>query len=480
MILKRFFDEKLAQASYLVGCGATGQALVVDPNRRAEQFLETAAREGLSITHVTETHIHADFVSGSRELAARSGARLHLSDEGGEGWRYAFAAEAGATLLKEGSSFQVGNIRIDVLHTPGHTPEHLTFLVTDGAAADRPMGAFTGDFVFVGDVGRPDLLERAAGQEGTMRDAARGLHRSLQRFQRLPDYLQLWPAHGAGSACGKALGAVPQTTLGYEKLFNWAFAAKDEDAFVEQVLRGQPDPPRYFAEMKRVNRDGPVVRGAYRRPTRLAPERITALVDDGALVIDARPAAMHAARRVPGTINIPLNRTFPTWAGWLVPYDRDFHLLVDGDEAGSIDEAARDLSGIGLDRLAGWFGPDAVEAWTAAGRRLETVPQLAPAELAARLRTGDVAVIDVRGREEWESGHIREARHIPLGRLLERLAEVPLDRPLVVHCQSGARSAIAASLLKARGNLEVANVAGGFAGWQAAGQAVAREKPCAA
>jgi hydroxyacylglutathione hydrolase len=476
MILQRFFDPKLAHASYLVGCGATGQALVLDPGRHVEPYLEAAAREGLRITHVTETHIHADFVSGSRELAARCGAVPHLSAEGGDDWRYAFAAADRVTLLQEGSSFRVGNISFDVLHTPGHTPEHLTFLVTDGAAADRPMGAFTGDFVFVGDVGRPDLLERAAGQEGTMRAAARLLHRSLQRFKQLPDYLQIWPAHGAGSACGKALGAVPQSTLGYERLFNWAFAVDDEDTFVEQVLHGQPDPPRYFAEMKRVNRDGPKVRGAYRRPERLPAQRITALVENGAVVVDARAAAQHAARRVPGTLNIPLTRTFSTWAGWLLPYDRDILLLVDDEDPDSIDEATHDLSGIGLDRLAGWVGTDAVEAWTATGRRLETVPQMAPAALAARLRAGDVAVIDVRARDEWEAGHIREAWHIPLGHLPERLAEVPLDLALVVHCQSGARSAIAASVLKASGRLEVSNVAGGFAAWQADGQEVVRER----
>ncbi|HLL45111.1 MAG TPA: MBL fold metallo-hydrolase, partial [Longimicrobiaceae bacterium] len=229
MILRRLYDDKLAQASYLVGCAATGEALVVDPNRDVEQYVEAARGEGLRVMHVTETHIHADFVSGSRELARRSGAQLFLSGEGGEDWRYAFAEEAGATLLRDGDSFRVGNVRVEVLHTPGHTPEHLAFVVTDTAGADRPMGVLSGDFVFVGDVGRPDLLERAARHEGTMEAGARTLFRSLQRFKALlPDWVQLWPGHGAGSACGKALGAVPQSTLGYEKLFNWGLAAADE------------------------------------------------------------------------------------------------------------------------------------------------------------------------------------------------------------------------------------------------------------
>jgi hydroxyacylglutathione hydrolase len=211
MILKRFYDEKLAQASYLLGCGATGEALVVDPNRDVQQYIDAAAAEDLRLTHVTETHIHADFVSGTNELAARTGARAYLSDEGGRDWSYAFAGAIDAVLLRDGHEFRVGNIRVRVMHTPGHTPEHLSFVVTDTAGADQPMGVFTGDFVFVGDVGRPDLLEKAAGVTGTMEAGARQLFDSIQRIRTLPDFVQLWPGHGAGSACGKSLGAVPST-----------------------------------------------------------------------------------------------------------------------------------------------------------------------------------------------------------------------------------------------------------------------------
>src|SRR5687768_9044585 len=262
MFLQRFYDDQLAQASYLLGCAATGEALVIDPSRDVAQYVETAKREGLRVTHVTETHIHADFVSGARELAAATGAQLLLSAEGGAEWQYAYAAGDGATLLRDGDVIRVGNVRVEAMHTPGHTPEHLSFVVTDTAGADRPMGVFTGDFVFVGDVGRPDLLERAAGYEGTMVEGARVLFRSLRRFkERLPDFVQIWPGHGAGSACGKALGAVPQSTLGYERLFNWGLAAEDEGEFVRAVLAGQPEPPKYFAEMKRINREGPRLLG---------------------------------------------------------------------------------------------------------------------------------------------------------------------------------------------------------------------------
>src|SRR5215210_473366 len=223
MIFKRFYEPKLSQASYLLGCPASREALVVDPNRDLEQYLQAADVEGLRITHVTETHIHADFVSGARELAHRAGARLYLSDVGGNDWSYQYAVESKAVLVKDGSEFKVGAVEIRVLHVPGHTPEHLAFLVTDAETASEPMGALTGDFIFVGDVGRPDLLERAAQAKGTMEASARQLFRSLQRFRGFPDYLQIWPGHGAGSACGKALGAVPQSTLGYEKRFSWAF-----------------------------------------------------------------------------------------------------------------------------------------------------------------------------------------------------------------------------------------------------------------
>ncbi|HEX7241041.1 MAG TPA: MBL fold metallo-hydrolase [Longimicrobiaceae bacterium] len=474
MILKRFYDEKLAQASYLIGCAATGDALVVDPNRDVDPYVRAAEAEGVRITHVTETHIHADFVSGARELAERTGARLHLSDEGGESWKYAFSGEYDAVLLRDGDTFSVGNVRIEVLHTPGHTPEHLSFLVTDTAGADRPIGMLTGDFVFVGDVGRPDLLEKAAGAKGTMEAGARTLFRSLQRFKAQPDYLQVWPGHGAGSACGKGLSAIPQSTVGYERMFNWGLSIQDEDEFVRAVLAGQPEPPRYFAEMKRINREGPPVLGGFERPRRLPGASLEQVLEEGAPVVDTRPAAEFAAGHVPGTISIPLNRSFTTWAGWLVPYDRDFYLVLNDSSPASVDEAVRDLAMIGLDRVAGYFATGAVGAWAAGGRALQTVPQITVPELAERLRDGSVAVLDVRGAAEWEAGHLPGVENIPVGYLTDHLEEIPRDRPLVVHCQGGARSAIAASVLQARGFRDVINLAGGYADWEAGGNPVER------
>lgn len=465
MLLKRFYDEGLAQASYLIGCHATGDAIVVDPNRDVAQYVEAAAREGLAIRHVTETHIHADFVSGARELAARTGATLYLSAEGGADWQYAWATAAGARLVRDGDTIRVGNVVLTVRHTPGHTPEHVIFEVLDSAGATEPMGVLTGDFVFVGDVGRPDLLEKAAHVANTMEAGAKDLYASLQRFKTLPDWVQIWPGHGAGSACGKALGAVPTSTVGYERRFNWGLADISEAAFVAAVLEGQPEPPVYFAEMKRINRDGPrllsVDGGPLPLPRTLPSAEVKALLSSGALVVDTREASAFAAGHLPGTLSIPLNKSFSTWAGWLVPYDRPFYLLAD---AATVPTALRELRMIGLDEVAGIVDSSALSGWTASGASLVSVPQLAPAGLSAALASG-VTLVDVRGRTEWESGHIPGAVHVPLGELRRRVSELPAGRPVVVQCQGGARSAIAASVLQAAGIPEVTNLSGGYAAW---------------
>jgi hydroxyacylglutathione hydrolase len=462
MIFKRFFDPKLAQASYLLGCPSSKEALIIDPNRSIDQYLRGAAEENLRIAHVTETHIHADFVSGARELAQRTGARLYLSGAGGRDWQYEYGKGAGATLLQDGSGFAFGEVRLQVLHTPGHTPEHLTFLVTDSAAASEPMGAFTGDFLFVGDVGRPDLLERAARVRGAMEEGARQLFRSLQSFRDLPEYLQVWPGHGAGSACGKALGAVPQSTLGYEKRFNWAFGISAEAEFVRAVLAGQPEPPRYFAEMKRINRSGPPVLGERSRPVRLTPEMLAADLAAGGPIVDTRDAMEFGRRSIPGTINIPANRSFPTWAGSLLPYDRDFRLIAADHR---VDELVRDLAGIGLDRMVGYWSPDVVDDFESRGK-LQVIPRISLADVANG-RKNDL-IVDVRGEGEWNAGHIPNSLNLPLAELDQRLDEIPRS-PLIVHCQSGSRAAIAASLLRARGFGEVQLFTGGLAEWRAAG-----------
>ena len=468
MLLKRIYDDHLAQASYLLGCQATGEALVIDPNRDIEQYLAMARDERLRITHVTETHIHADFASGSRELASRSGARLLLSDCGDADWKYRFAGEADTQPLRDGDTFMVGNLAVDVVHTPGHTPEHVVFVVTDTPAADRAIGAFTGDFIFVGDVGRPDLLERAAGVRGSMEAGARTLFASLQRFKQQPDHLQLWPGHGAGSACGKALGAMPSSTLGYERIANWALRTESEEEFVAEVLAGQPAPPRYFARMKRINRDGVPALGMLPSPVRLARDDAQGAVARGASLLDIRAAAAYAEHHVAGAINVPLNRSFVNWAGAVLDYDRDTILIAGDDGADAARAAARDLVMIGFDRVAGWIDSEAAaHLGNAPARGLlhVTVDEVAPQAAA-----GAVTIVDVRNPSEWEQGHLPGAVHIPLGELADRLAEVPRGKPIVMQCQGGSRSAIAASVLDASGIPDVANLTGGYAAWERAGK----------
>ncbi len=474
MILKRFYDDELAQASYLIGCSATSNAIVIDANRDVEQYVAAAKAERLRITHVTETHIHADFVSGTRELAARTRAKMYLSAEGGPDWQYGYADDPNVQLVRDGDRIKVGNVVAQVVHTPGHTPEHIMFLITDGAAADRPIAAVTGDFVFVGDVGRPDLLEKAANVKGTMVEGARQLFRSLQAFKTLPDYLQIWPGHGAGSACGKGLSAIPHSTVGYERLFNWAFVPTREDEFLAAVLAGQPEPPKYFAEMKRMNRAGPPLLGGFKRPPLLDPVELPRVLERKQIVIDARMAHHFAAKHVPGTISIPRDRSFNTWAGWLVPFDQDFYLIIDTQRANAIDDAVRSLAMIGLDRMGGYFDATVLDAWTQNGGTLEKLPQMNARELAERLERGEVDVIDVRGASEWDAGHLPGIPNIPLGYLTDRIDEVPSDKPLVVQCQSGNRSGIGASLLLARGRRDVYNLSGGILEWIRNGSPVER------
>lgn len=472
MIFRRIFDPKLAQTSYLIGCSSIREAIVVDPNREAGRYLAAATEDGLRITHVTETHIHADFVSGARELTHRTGALLHLSGAGGSEWGYRYPSEVSWSPLTDGSCIRVGRVQLQAMHLPGHTPEHLAFLVTDTARAAEPMGVLTGDFLFVGDVGRPDLLERAVQALGTMERSARELFQSLQKFAGLPDYVQIWPGHGAGSACGKSLSPMPQSTLGYEKRFNWAFGIRDEAEFVRAVLAGQPDPPRYFARMKRINQTGPKLLGEVTAPPRLNLGDLRRLLDTGAVVVDTRPADEFGRAAVPGTINLPADRSFTTWAGSLLPDDVDIYLVAD-DRSSLPEQLARDLAGIGLDRVAGYFPPGVVEAWKASGKQLQIVPAVSLEEFARDHAEDGTVVLDVRREGEWRAGHVPGSLNVPLGELQERLAQIPRDAMLMVHCQTGSRAAIGVSILLARGFPNVRLLSGGFASWRAAGQVVA-------
>jgi hydroxyacylglutathione hydrolase len=439
MIIRNFFEPKLAQASYLVGCAKTGEAIVIDPLRDIAQYLEMAAAEGLRITHITETHIHADYLSGTRELAAATGAKVYLSDEGGSDWTYEFSTDPNVSLMKDGFVIRVGNLSLKAVHTPGHTPEHMSFLLTDHPASEEPHSFFTGDFIFAGDVGRPDLLERAASFQGTMEKGARVLFQSIQATAALPDSLLIWPAHGAGSACGKSLGGSPVTSLGYERKANWAFQIKSEEAFVEAVLAGQPEPPFYFKEMKMRNKKGPVVLGAMPRVSRVS----AAGTKD---VVDVRSGSAIRLGYVAGSLAIPSNKGLTNWAGWLLKYDEPVVVIAESQE--QADQAARDMATIGLDVVSGWMpAPGSGEPFI---------------ETSCAQVSGEEYVLDVRGINEWNAAHMKNAHHIPLGYLSARLDEVPKDSRVVVHCAGGNRSPIAVSILRRAGFSNVAEIPGGL------------------
>lgn len=470
MLLRLIYDDRLAQGAYLIGCQRTGEAIIIDPERDVDRYVDAARREGLKITAVAETHIHADFLSGARELAERTGARVYVSGEGGPDWMYQWLDKrsgGGAynhQAVKDGDVFRVGGIEFAVMHTPGHTPEHVCYVVTDrGGGAAEPMGILSGDFVFVGDLGRPDLLETAAGLAGTADAGARQLYASVQRFLKLPDYLQVWPAHGAGSACGKALGAVPQTTVGYERRFNPAIgAAASEGEFIDFILSGQPEPPMYFARMKRLNRDGPAVLGAL-TIRGIAPQELRSVDGRKAAIVDTRPWGAFKAGHVPGALLAPLDGMFVNVTGSFVNEDEPIYLIVEPARA---DEAVRALLRIGLDKIEGVVDPSALEQYERAGGKLIPTPEVAVDEGAARIAEG-AFVLDVRAGSEFSQGHIPGALNAPYTRLASRLGEIPRDRRILVNCKSGARSARACAYLQ-RAGYDVTNLAGGYMAWEQA------------
>lgn len=469
MLFRMIYDPKLAQAAYLIGCQRTGEAIIFDPERDVDRYIAAAHREGLRIVATAETHIHADFLSGSRELGER-GAMVYVSDEGDADWKYQWLDKktgGGAyrhRLLKDGDVFGVGNIEFRVVHTPGHTPEHVCFLVTDrGSGATEPMGLITGDFIFVGDLGRPDLLESAAGFQGQAEPSARRLFASVKKTDCLPEWLQVWPAHGAGSACGKALGAVPQSTLGYERRFNPAIrSASSEQGFVSFILDGQPEPPLYFARMKRDNKMGPRVLGEVPKPARLRAEDLAAMDATKVAIIDTRPWAKFREGHLPGSLFHPLNQTFNTDAGSMVGEGETIYLIA---EAGAVDEAVRDLIRIGLDDVRGFCEPADLERYVLGGGRRATSAETPASECKGLVNDPSVFVLDVRRATEHATARIPGTLNIAHTRLLSRLGEVPKDKKILVHCAMGGRSARACALLQRHGYSAV-NMGGGYTAWE--------------
>jgi hydroxyacylglutathione hydrolase len=467
MLLKYFYDTALAHASYMVGCQRSGTAVIVDPGRDIAQYLEAAAREGMKITGVAETHIHADYVSGARELAEKTGGTLYVSDTGPAEWKYQYASRYSHRLLKDGDTFSVGKVEFKTLATPGHTPESISFVLTDrGGGADRPMGIFTGDFVFVGSIGRPDLLEEAAGLKGTSEPGARELFRSIRKFRELPDYLQVWPAHGAGSACGKGLGAIPSSTVGYEKLFNPALQFANEQEFVDYILAEQPEPPKYFALMKRVNKEGPAVPGFTGLPEKQAAAEIVRLAVSGQ-VVDVRPGKKFVEAHVPGSLSIE-TKYLAMWAGSLLDYSVPVYLI--GSET-EVREAVRILAKIGVEKFGGFFEVTEVQA---AGWFTESFRQQDVATIAKRVAVGEIELVDIRGATERKESRVAGSGAFFLGAMTTQPFDFEEGKNYAFICRSGGRSVIAASVAKKLGAGNVINVQGGILAWEEQGLPLVR------
>jgi len=454
MFFQHIYDKSLAQASYLIGCQAKGEAIVIDAKRDIDTYLQIAKENNLKITHITETHIHADFLSGSRELTAVTGADLYLSDEGGDDWQYQFPHIG----LRNGNIIRIGNLTIKVIHTPGHTPESISFLLIDHPASDEPVMIFTGDFVFVGDVGRPDLLEKAAGMVGTQEKGAKELYNSLQDFSKLPSYIQVRPGHGAGSACGKSLGAVPSSTIGYEKIRNWAFQYEDdEEGFIDQLLEGQPEPPKYFAMMKKLNKGDRPLLTEVPKEKKLSREEFLEAYSQDITIVDTRDKAEFAKGFIPNSINVQDNNSFSTWMGWILDYSKPFILIAESEQ---MDDLTRKLMRIGMDQMMGF-----VEDVNDFGLDLITSDIIDINEFKTYLKRDDIQIVDVRNKTEYEEAHIQNADNVFVGTMEDHLDKISKDKTVVIHCQSGDRAAIAYSLLRKNGFKNVKNFSDGMKEW---------------
>ena len=472
MEFKQFYLGCLAHASYLVGdtgeVGDGGECAIVDPQRDVDQYLQEAAARGLTIRHVIETHLHADFVSGHVELARRTGATIHIGRRAGAAFPH--------HPLADGDELAMGSVVLRVLETPGHTPEGISVLVFDRARGEAPRMVLTGDTLFIGDVGRPDLV---SAKGCSARDMAGLMYDSLRaKLMTLPDGTEVFPAHGAGSACGRNISSALSSTIGEQKRLNWALQPMSREDFVAAATADLPPSPRYFSRDAEINRLGAPALSELPPPPALSPAEVEQRLHDGAIVLDVRDAASFGAGHVPGSVNIGLSGSIAPWAGALLRVDVPIVLVAGA--VGQLSEAVVRLARVGLHDVVGSLD-GGLAAWAAAGRPIESVPQLTVDVLAGRLAAqggrgaargapaGQLLVLDVRRPGEHQAGHVPGALNLPLNELEQRLGEVDATRPVAVICASGYRSSAAASLLQRAGWRDVANVTGGTNAWIAAG-----------
>lgn len=454
MKFERIYDETLAQASYIIA-NDKNEAIVIDPKRDIDTYLEYAKKNGLTIKYVTETHIHADYLSGAPELAKATQANLLLSNEGGPNWQYAFDHQP----LKDQQIIQLGNVELKVMHTPGHTPESLTFLVKNTKDQTAPAKAITGDFIFVGDVGRPDLLEKAAGQKGTQYQGAHQLFTSLNQFIKLPKNTEIWPGHGAGSFCGKSLSTIPQSTLEQEMTTNPAFKyLNDKDAFTKFILDGQPEPPKYFAVMKQWNKSVRPLLIEVPKIQKLSTVELENAIKNNVLVIDARKKEEVAKGFIPGSLHIEGGKSFATFVGSLVDYNNQIVLVGNKTQ---IEDLQRKLIRIGMNNIYGYIS-DVNEL-----NGLKTSNIITAKEVQQLMKDKNVQLVDVRTATEYASGHIKGFENITLNSLEKNVSKIQKDAPVIIHCQSVVRGAMAYSILEKLGYNNILNYSGSINDWSA-------------
>jgi hydroxyacylglutathione hydrolase len=453
MLLETIESKGLAHLSYVLGDDDKGICAVIDPRRDVSVYLDIARRNNCRITHIFETHIHADFVSGAPELAAQTSAQI----VGGVSDDYAFDLHQ----AKAGEEYSCGVLTIRVLHTPGHTPEHISLLVSGGKGSKEAWGVFTGDTLFAGEVGRPDLLGGGS-EEKLARQLFHSLHEVLFK---LGDEVEIYPAHGSGSPCGGSIGDRLTSTIGYERLHQEKLQIENEDDFVKAVLSDLPPAPTYYPRMKKVNAAGAGVLGCLRNLPPMDANKLEArMQDENALVLDTREIEAFGGAHIKGALNIALRAEFPVWSGWMLEPKQKILLVLD-DEA-DLDIVQRHLLRIGIENVAG-FLRHGMRGWLEAGKPFETLPQMSVHELKDRL--DELQVLDVRGEDEWNKGHVKGATHHFLGQLKDEELQFDHETPLAVYCGSGYRASIAASVLQARGFTNVSSVPGSIKAWNAAG-----------
>lgn len=463
MLFERFEDTDLSQYSYAVGCPGAGKIAIVDPRRDADAYLKFAEQQGVEISHVFETHIHADFASGARELAALTGAELLISayDEG-----EVFAAQFEHTPLRDGDAVEIGNVKIQALHTPGHTPEHVSYLVYDmNRSREVPELFLTGDFLFVGSIGRPDLLgEEAKG------GLANQLYDSIQRLRELPDLLEVYPAHGSESMCGAGISGRAMSTLGYERIANpYLRPELGRDDFIAEVLGNVPPFPEYYKRMKRLNSDGAPDLHGRDAPHPIEVHRFKELADAGHVVVDLRSKESYAGSHLPGSLYVGHRPSM--WGAWIIPYETPILLVADNAEQAAAAQIG--LARVGLDDVRGVLMgglTGGLDAWEEAGFDITSLDCLSPRDLRAKLVAGEnVSVLDIRGNPEWATGHIEGASHVVAGYVQDRLDEVPAGgTALALVCNTGFQSTVVASVLERSGRRDLLNVFGGMAAWREA------------